>query len=246
MLREVKEWLEKTYPFIGLVKNPQDHSTDNGILYTAEWMSIDPTLTKQDKSLFSLTLSICMQMVGSVWYFVRYPNTLETTSHDDLIGAFAFLRQHGYAEQAKFLYRALDGQKWFNGTEDLSRFYIMREFGNFCANDRLGSKQIFWIGLAFLVDKWSASPLSGKIKDFLIKITRYGKYWPYAPKSETDGRCKLLLMKDLLLGHSFMLDKIMSSWSKRMHELYPNGRTGVYEIYFGPGHPITKNSREEF
>ena len=246
MLREVKDWLEKTYPFVGLVKNPQDHSTDNGILYTAQWMAIDPTLTRQDKSLFSLTLSICTQMIGSVWYFVRYPNTLETTSHDDLIGAFAFMRQHGYVDQAKFLYKTLNGQKWLNGTEDLSRFYTMREFGNFCANDKLGLKQVFWIGLAFLIDKWSASPVAGKIKDFLTKLTKYGKYWPYAPKGETDGRCKLLLMKDILKGHGFVLDKIMSSWANTMYKLYPEGRRGIFGIYFGADHPITKNCPEVF
>jgi hypothetical protein len=61
------------------------------------------------------------------------------------------------------------------------------------------------------------------------------------PTSDTDARIGAWLVIKAMEGSALVTLAAMV-WRRRLMADYPNGMRSVFEIYFGPGHPITRYS----
>jgi hypothetical protein len=168
---DVTPYLEKKYPFLGLVTNPPDHSCDNGLLFTAT------------AHLLGLPINVnplVWACHNDDWTINRYPGDRTLESWDDLIGIVAaepkfaslILRAGGF-----FHYWDNTGTRGFKWSAWLGRFFGFVPFLKIAAGQKIGIFSQVALAFSFLgVLLAKPSDTSGKCLDYLRIRVVYSKY----------------------------------------------------------------------
>lgn len=204
---------------VGLVKKPGANSSDNGLLFSATFLSFFPrgTIPNEWINWYENMVNLCRKEPG---LFNRYPDNLSLQAHDDMIGlAFADfwiqpIYHKGWAREV--LQYGWDHGWVFNNTNGpfeprMWRFRSIHypSFLKFVAGCRLTPWDVFAI-------------CSG----FVFNMFEKGR--------ESNGRCLLVLMARCLSGHSWIIDFAIGRWLRVMRERFPGGLRDLYSEYFKP------------
>ena len=222
----IKEYREKETGMIGLVPNPDNHSTDNGLLFSSTYIvMLSEEERLQEMVWFNDLVKSCEKGMG---LYLRYPNFEDLNAHDDLTGITVASSLLDYKYSVDILFHGII-HHWSWNTID-NKWTVKTFFG------RIPS---FVAGVKAAI----GHPLN--LFDILFASLAYiGD--TFVKKEETNGRCLLYLRQKNLLGKSFLLDIVIRYWKRKMMKLYPDGLKGLYRIYFGQNHPFTICANENF
>jgi hypothetical protein len=230
--QDCTQYLEPTYKMVGLNANPPDHSTDNGLLFTATMLVLlgqggRDTLAEQ---FMDLTIR-CEVRPGLP---ARYPADTGLNRQDDLYGICAasalFSGAHrgalaqrvlAWGEQHNYCWNVPNPTEW---TLDgwVGRFPGAIAFMRACAGRALTLTEQLSICVALL----------GVFKE---------------KREETSGKCLMYLWSRALWGKHLLVDAVIILWRWRMKRLFPGGLRELYSIYFqDPNHPFRLHAPTEF
>lgn len=226
----VLEYREPATGMVGLVPNPPDHSTDNGLLFTATYLVLNrESVTRDEINHFINLVRSCEAMPGC--YF-RYPGDPQLNRHDDLVGILAVSKLfalpfkediYQFAEAHDYTWNQLrpDDLTW---SEWLGRMIYLGPLIRVATGRLLGKFSQLKIALAFL----------GNLSE---------------SKEETSGKCLLMLVSKAVYGNYEMVDKAIDIWRLRMRFLYSSPRE-MYGMYFKPVsgrlHPFAQYASESW
>jgi hypothetical protein len=222
----IEVYREPRTRMVGLQPNPGDHSTDNGLLFTATYLHLLMERGESSAGEFCLFWELVRSCELEPGLIVRYPGDRGMQAHDDLIGIAAV---NPILAREILRYGQRHGYSW--NTEEPGRwtlrtfFYRMGGFVPFLKAQAKDSLSI--------LDKINAS--AAYLCNFL------------EPRSETSGRCLLYLMSEALdeRGGSGVRLAI-ELWRRRMASMYPGGIQELRSIYFGKDHPLALFSPQKF
>lgn len=211
------------------VKNPGDHSCDNGLLFSAEYLMLLPHEDLgSEREWFQTLVTTCEVMPGLIR---RYPGDPGYEAHDDYIGTLAGL----WLLQSSLRFAFLDYGKtnwWlFNNVDPgkpraeqwLGRFPIFPVFVKAACDQPLG-----WL------DQWI----------WLLTLI-YGVFADVT--GDTSSKILQWLMNQTVTGKGYkLIDFGLWFWKKRMLANVPGGMQQVFAIYFNPEHPFAKYARKDF
>lgn len=213
--REAMEpYRETATRMVGLAPQPQNHSTDNGPLFSSTYVLLLPPKEQANERIW--WMGLVADLLNADCTLNRYPgDTTDLTSLDCITGVAACSYVLG-THHARLLY---DYYIRHNGNINntrpgewtwrawLTRFVGFGPFLRAAAGRELNLFHQVWAGLGFLCNLWE-------------------------PREETSGKCLLFLRARVLYGKGFLLDVFIALWVMRMIRLYPGGMRDVYAIYF--------------
>lgn len=227
LVQDIEKYREPRTRMVGLEPNPPDHSTDNGLLFSATYLKLLERLEGNmgvEYGWFLALVESCELEYGLVG---RYPGAPGLEAHDDLIGIAAVNRALasdilGYGEKHFYSWNTEQPGHWS------ARTFLYR-IGGFIPFLRVRSRN---------------RPLS-----WLDKLNAAVTYFlnTFEKREETSGKCLLFLM-----SHAFeerggwLVRHAVAHWRKRMLALYPDGLQEMYSIYFPPGHPFRTYAPSDF
>lgn len=201
---------------VGLVPNPPDGSTDNGLLFTATSEVLKKVLGERQLIPGLEELALSAEVLPGV--LSRWPLDVKgasITHWDDHCGVAC--------ASMPMAYRILCHGRatgWRFGGEFLARII------DFAPAVTMAS---------------GASP--GFLGQLAACLGLLGNLWE--PKQETSGKCLLYLKCRVYDWHTArgypLLRLCVKLWRARMRRLYGD-LSGLYTIYFGPDHPFTRHT----
>ena len=208
----VKRFTEKKYPMVGLEPEPTDHSTDNGLLFTATFISILEQTTYKDIQDIYFLVGACTLEPG---LYARYPGDKGFNSHDDLTGVAYMGYRLGlgfpkdivaYGRKHFWAWNTETPGKWTTRAF-LGRIAGLIAFFKCCAGEPLG----VWDQISFAA----------------------GCIWgTREPRSESSGKRLQVLKNEVVQGRYFLCDLAIAYWSLRMRRQYPCGMRELNRVYF--------------
>lgn len=234
----ITEFLEKRFQVVSLYKNPEDHSTDNALLFTSTFFALSHVLGTDNFIIDRLrnafiTFIKCCQVEKNVFLYNRFPDCPGNNAHDDLIGICTFFKLNGIS--ASPLLNEFEVRRWFLDVENykepysiswwlnskklrwqLNRHNGLKAYVKFCANESLDFMDLLRFSTGVLaptlLDK---SNTSAKLLSLLMVI---------GTKSSTS--------KSINWTRRLFLDKLKKQYSS-VDELM--------EIYYGKAHPFANS-----
>lgn len=220
----MREFREHQFGVVSCNRNPTDHSTDNGLLFSATYICLidQPEL---EKEWFDKLLKACQVAPG---LFNRYPGDDGKDSWDDLIGVAAASHLLGLPYDLDILSWG-ESHKWsWNNQNPL--IWTGETF--------LGRFPAF---IAFL--QGSAGKAISPADQFLFSAACIAS--PFG--TDTSGKCLMYLMTRTIYGRHFMTDLAIDIWRILMKRKYPGGMRDVYRVYFtDPMHPFHRFGPTDF
>lgn len=223
----MSSYREMNTGLVGLTPYPKDHSTDNGLLFSATYIALlSPEERNTERSWFYEIVYKCMPLCGLL---DRYPGAKEFNSHDDYTGVAvaskllslplaSWIYEYGKANKDSWDSQAPG--KW------TVRGYFIR-IPDFLPTIKAaaGVELTLWDQFMFSVGL----------------IASMGQM-----REETSGRCLIYLKCLVVEGKGKASDLAIRLWRWHMGYLYPQGLRELYGIYFGDHHPLTKNAPTHF
>lgn len=205
---------------VSLYKNPGDHSTDNGLLFSGTYIVLCSDAEREaEREWFTSLVKSCEIVPG---LYGRYPGDNSFNSHDDLTGVAAASSLLGLPYAKDILSYGLEMDYAWN-TEEVGKWtwrsWLARILGfipflRVAANSKLGMASQITAALSFLAST-------------------------FEPKDETSGKCLLYLKARIMYGQYPLVDIAIEIWKRHVTKQY-GGMRGVYEIYFGKSHPFVE------
>jgi hypothetical protein len=249
-LSALGDWTEPTWGCTSNRRLPQDHSSDNALLFTATSVVHLRRLLKADAQAqgqnlleyrransvtmdavdhyvqtFSRLVRACEIQPG---LYKRYPGVPEgPTTHDDLTGIAVASYLWGLPFGEEILdYARKNKWCWYQPFRWKEYLYLPR-IPDFAATiKRCGNEQ------PNLVEQWAF---------------KQALHWNvFEDRKETSGKCLVYLKAKACWGVSIPMDDTISRWRDQMQLKYRYGMKDVYSIYFGADHPISVFAPENF
>lgn len=229
-------YLENKWPFVGLVPNPSDHSTDNAILFSGTYAVLvwgaDPSGHDGWSSVRAwfakLELQLRVRLQGAV--YDRYPmDSSSLNSHDNLIGLMSALY---------FYYPLRNIDIWMWGK---------KHWGSW--NNQDPEKWTFRSCLARIPGVWAfvKAAASQRLSLFDQLVWSAVCVWNCLSKKEdTSGKCLQYLQNQVVSRKYKICDAAIQFWEEQMLIMYPGGMREVYAIYFGSDHPFAQYGPLDF
>lgn len=214
-----------------LHRNPGFNSTDNGPLWNATYLDmLSPGERGNHKAWFRENL---IKRQVSPGLYKKYPGSVHTSSHDNLIGDILcadFVRDeetlaaiYEHAKKNWYCFYTAEHKPTFK--EKVGAFF--GRIPGVIAMVRVSNKKSMGIiGITLM------------IVGLLLNMTE--------ERTNTSGRCLLLLQTRYLLGRNALLDLVIGLWLGKMQRLYHNGPRELRAIFFGALHPFTTFSKEKW
>ena len=215
----ITPYREPKNKMVSLYKNPGDHSTDNGLLFSATYiMLLTSEEQEQEREWFSGVVKSCEIVPG---LYSRYPGDVSFNSHDDLTGVSVASSALSLRFSRDILLYGLETDFAWNTEkpgEWTWRSYLARVLGF----------------VSFL--RVSAGLPIGMLSQITSALSFVAS--TFEPKNETSGKCLLYLKALDMRGKYPIVDMGIEIWKRHVLKQY-GGMRGVYEIYFGKDHPLT-------
>lgn len=216
-LIDLKEYREPLTGAVSNRKNPGDLSCDNGIDFTAVAILVGSRIG----AILTGFNTMCVKYErGKPGEFKRHPTLGDgsSMSWDDHTSAAAL---SPWLAWRILRFGQEHGWVWDRGTKKLWRFPI---FIPTVKASAYGSINIFWQFLASLA--YLANCFEGH--------------------GHTSGKKSLWVAQKALYGKGFLITGAINLWRWAQQKRYPGGIKDVFTIYFGPDHPITRYSPNDF
>ena len=219
---QVAEWREPTWKIVSNQKNPTDKSSDNGQLFTAEYI-VNCAHASDQVSMFQSFMTACQIKPG---LYSKYPGDTDLNSWDNYTGIVAASVKLGLTLH-KDVYAYGQANEWtWNNTSAPTPSAILGRYPAF---------------VPFLEMANGVTPsLSDQILFAASCIAS-----ACTAKSNTSGKCLQYLMNKSVFGKHRVVDVSIFLWSIIMQARYGSLK-GLYAVYFGPSHPFSIYAPTEF
>ncbi len=236
-LDALDEYREPKWGCISNMKNPHDHSCDNALLFWATALVHLKRLSCEETQGVENYQRIADEVVNFILFvraceiepglYKRYPGVPEgPTTHDCLTGVAVASLEWGLPF-AKDILKYADAHSWnFEPPTFSSRGYVAR-IPDFPATLRMAAER-----RAFLMERLLFS---------VGLIANSGE-----AREHTSGKCLIYLKQIALFGYYRETDWVIYRWRSAMQRMYPTGLRGIYAIYFGPEHALTRFAPDKF
>jgi hypothetical protein len=226
-LREaIESYREPTFRCISNQKNPPDHSTDNALLFSATYLMMlnGPT---DEWVWFSGFVRQCEVAPG---LYNRYPGATGLNAWDDLIG-IAAASFHFKLPFASEIYQHAMKTNWSWNNSGKASDQLCSFLGRYPQFP------------AFLMYSAGVAPSYADQLSFAAScVSNAFMKW-----GETSTPCLQWLMNSVVKkNNSTICNAAIAFWEWKMQRTYPGGLQAMYQIYFGPAHPLTAVAGKDF
>lgn len=208
----------------GLVSTSTAGSTDNGVMYTGEFVTLLDILGELTPSLrayWRSSMSRCEVRPGVVR---RSPtNDRDDEGPDDYHGYLCGAKRCDPSRAKAFI------KNWFLA------------LGMYDANKKLGIKDFMWRFPQLLTHAWFATDwyVPGPLRFFFIASLLFHVYRQVETTDQDARRLGWLLIKNWD-GKGIVSRWAVKKWNEKLLREYPNGMQDVAAAYYGPQYPFTR------
>lgn len=209
---EINEYREPSTKMVSVYKNPSDHSTDNGLLFSATYIAI----LKESERIYELNwfaniVEACQVKPG---LYYRYPGGAYLNAHDDLTGVCigGYLLGIHYSRDVLAEGEAND---WSWNTDSPGTWTLKTYFNRF-------------IDFVPFVRVCAGKPI-GLISQLRICAIYVSN--AFKDERDTSGAILLWLRSLVIRGRYPLIDAFLSFWKLALKKQHPNGMRDVFAIY---------------